>query len=454
MRRNRRNLQVGADGMADVVCLTNPMPRHLSLVSYGANDRVASSWMSARGLSPDVVLTMLREPPGSTVVTLCSSGDASEVLRFIDETLDAWRAVVLDCLDRPLTGAERASRIMGATSQAAARVTALAYAVGPEKIAAIARSVSEPFPVRTEPTVESQVDRKYFVRAVDACVPFIRASAVEAMRTSPAATMTEDIMAAFSQVGSELAQWAAEIKDGVVGVADTQRAGARHNKADLARMQKMRELLGELLPEQEDEAEDDTETPAGAENSMKITLADIDAVASADPLGFLAVVHKAVKAAKEKDPQAAQKFAWGESGVTPYDTAGILNAVTALAEGGQLIGAITAAVGGIDLDRAAGQGDSPQVAAAMKAAFGKVVSAALKDASNPLHKAVLEAVAPSVSEAITATIKAFLDGEPAQANPAGHFDLNGDAGDKTYDQLLDGLAPATPGLHRPVAARQ
>lgn len=454
MRRSRRRLDVGPDGRADVVVLGDPIPRHVSIVSYGANDRVAQSWMSAVPGSADAI-GRLRAPPTGPVVSQCKVS-AESIAGYIDETLSAWRDVIVSIMDAALEPEARVAQIISATSQAAARVAALAHAVGPEASAAALRGFTiDSGLTRTVPTFDSQVERVRVLQAVDAVIPVMKSAVLELMRSGT--PQTESILSVFSDVGHELAEWMSEVKGGPVGVPGSGQAsasemsGARHSKADKERLQKIIDILGELLPADPPAPEQQPESGSAASEKV-MTIEQLKALAVGDPLGFLGVIDDAIKAAQQKSPAEAKKYAWGETGVAPHSPDDILNQLRAFASGDQLLTSIAGAVAGVDIEGQGQTASSPQVASAMKQAFGRVVAAEIR--SNPqgaLASAVRELIAPSVASAITATLKSYLDGGERQGNPAGMVDFGSDS-NMSDDDLQAALAPRMPTMAKPARA--
>jgi hypothetical protein len=426
MTARRRKLDVGTDGMADVMLLTNPLPRHLSIVDWGANDRPAVSWMSADAAPPHPGSTVLRDPPKAEAVTRSSlSVDAVE--DFVRETVTAWRAVVQDTLDRPLLAADRSARIRGATAQASARVAALAHAVGEAKIQAVTKSRAaapvEPLAPRTAATVETQIERTRFLAATEYLEAYLVEAALTAMAGTAPAQMTEAILGVFSEAGSYLASWAAEIRDGVVGVAPVEastKAGARHAKADKARLEQIRLILDELDP------------PAPAESTEKtMNLEQLQLLAAADPVGFCSLIQKATQEANAKLPAGSKKFAFGETGVGQDSPEAI-----------QLAGLIASAISGVDVEGASAKA-SPQAAATMKSAIVEAISTELAaNLEGKLAKAIEAIIAPKVASALTASLKAYSEGSNPPSNQAGSgmFDF------EAPSDLDSALSPQMPGL--------
>lgn len=448
MSRRRRNLTVGNDGTAEVMLLTDPMPRHLSIVSWGANDRPASSWMSAfKGKAADA----LRVVPSKTVLDAAQQS-VQAVEQYTDQTLAAWLAVLGQTLAMPLTGEERAARIRGFSAQAAARVAAVCASVGGPRMMEIARSVKsvelELPKVPTESTVDGELGRMAFMEAATSAVAYIRGACLRSMRDGPADAMTEAIYEAFASAGSMLAEWAEQLGDGVVGVATASvaaaiKAGARHGKADRELIAKIRELVSEL-----EGSKPDADEPATEPEKKMLTLAMLSALVEEDPAGFLAViklaVDKSVAAKKVESPKAALKFAFGETGVGPYD-----DFSSFLGQNGDAILAmIVSAVSGVDIERQA-TSSSPQIASAMKSApamrsaFTKFLAEELKARPDgELSVAIKTIVAPSVGKGIVEALKSFTGPGTGPATDRGAFGMNDFEGAENDSQWLDVKLPS------------
>lgn len=219
---SRRRLDVGADGKANVMLLTDPIPRHLSIVSWGANDRPATSWKSA-----DAPSQVLRSPPGMQAIDV-GGLSLQRVQHFVTETLDAWGAVVQEVLATPLSAAERASRIQGHTAQAGARIAAFTTAVAPRLASATAsyRSVADlslPIPPDAS-TLQGEIDRRRFVAGLEQASAVVMDKVLNLMKNSDGKSPTENILALFGQVGGVFAKWASSMPSGVVGVSVTENA--------------------------------------------------------------------------------------------------------------------------------------------------------------------------------------------------------------------------------------
>lgn len=442
---SRRVLNVGADGKADVMILTDPIPRHLSIVSWGANDRPATSWKSA-GADPAVASMVLRSPPGADVIDI-GSISIQRIQAFVGETLDAWSAVISDVLSKQLSSEDRSAQVRAITSQAGARVAAFAAAVTSEKLSSAAktyRSAGLKLPeLQANTTLHGELDRRQFMAGVQQVAAALTDGVISAMQDLGGySSLTEAILSIFGQAGDSLSAWAAAMPSGVVGISKpevTERAGARHNRRDKDRLNQIATLVREILGE---------DTPENTEKSaMTITIDDLKRLASEHPVELLTAIKGAVDAAKSASPELAKKFAWGETGVDPHDPNAIVNALRQ-AQGGEAIAALIAsAVSGVDVNSAA-QGDSPQVAATMRSAFSKFVAAELK--ANPngdLANAVKAAVEPSVTTAIVESLKA-IGGVGPNTNLAGAGGFEMDFG---IDDDEDPLHVDTPSLHGMVA---
>ena len=128
------------------------------------------------------------------------------------------------------------------------------------------------------------------------------------------------------------------------------------------------------------------------------------------------VIKAALEETRNKAPEVAKKFMWGETGVAQEDPEMILAALGNMQSGDALVSLIVSAVRGVDVNAAAGQ--NTQVAATMRSTFGKLLANELK--ANPegdLAVAVKELLAPDVANALTESLKAVFNG--SQADPAG-----------------------------------
>ncbi len=402
---SRRKLSVGPDGKADVMILTDPIPRHLSIVNWGANDRPASSWKSA-----EAPQELLRSPP--TMIDI--GGISLERLQsFIGETLDAWQEVIADVLSTPLSAAERGSRIRGHTTQAGARIAALATALGKKAQAATKtyKKVDLSLPeVPQNSTLQGELDRRHFSAAVqDASAALMDGSIAAMSGIGDGQSSTEMILNLFGQAANIFESWAAQLPDGVVGVSrapeTTEKAGARHSKSDKNKMQQMLGLLRDILGEDE--------PPTSTENSA-MNIEDLKSLAESDPVGFLNILRTAIKSAKEAGVTDTRKFMWGETGVDPHTTAEVMGPLRDMINAEQLAGLISSAVSGVDVGGAAG-GDSPQVASTMRSAIGKALADELKvNPEGPVAEAIKGAVAKSVGEAIKQVMEQVMANSSAQ----------------------------------------
>jgi hypothetical protein len=435
--------------MAAVMVLTDPIPRHVSIVGWGANDRPAVSWKSAISGDPEGASISekdaLRDPPTPGVVASVRS--AVDVKAFVDETLNVWKAVVMSTLGVAITAAERSARIQGLTAQAGARVAAFAAAVGQERLKGLSWDI-EPQELPTQPTMSGELDRRAFLSVVSSAAEALSKNAVDVVKDPVKygfSSTTEAILSGFSSVGQGLASLAATMPSGVVGVSTTMNAGKRNSSSDEALLRQMLSILKDLIG---DDAvnKDPKNNASSTEKSDMLTIENLKQLASEDPQGFLETFRSAFDAVKQKSPAVAKKFVWGETGVDQYDAEAILSALRQVSSGDALVSLIAQAVGGIDVGRAAG-GDSPQVAATMRSAINSHVLRELK--SNPtgeLATSVKALVAADVGRAIAEAIKSVMSGN-ANSNPAGAgFGLD----DFEIDNDSDPLAVELPGLNKMV----
>ncbi len=467
----RRNLDVGADGMANVLLLEDPIPRHVSLVSWGANDRPTTSW-KGMDVDPDEAKGTLRSPPGQ-ILDLANVG-MNHLNEFVSETLDAWRATVAHVLSTPLSPEERSARIRALTVQAGARIAAgVAALTGPVVAAATktykAAGLTLPDPP-TQSTLQGELDRRGFMAGVEHAAAALTDQVFAAMREAGdengALSATEAILSAFGEAADVFSAWAASMPSGVVGVPQsqsqeppassespdsiggvldegelpagqitpasaTERAGRRNSKTDLGRLKKIRDLLTELIGDEGDSKP--------KEKNMDIK-AELKKLAAEDPKAFLEAIDVAIKSAQSEGLEVAQKFTWGDTGVDPYSPDAIVSALDQIQPGTALQALIARAVGGVDVDAAGG--DNVQVASTMREAFAKIVIAELKAApQGPLAMAVKSMIAPDVAEAVKMTLKSVIESgslpaggpsptelsfeAPEDANPYGMPDLPG-----------------------------
>lgn len=367
-----RRLDVGADGMAEVLLLTQPIPRHVSLVDWGANDTPAVSWKAA---DPTAAHLVLRSPPSGKVASAVTV-DGPTLREFVGETLDAWMSCMDSVLASPLQPGDRSAQIQALTIQAGARIAAALKILGPAAAVAAAahKNAGLKIPdVPTATTLQGEIDRRRLRSAMEAASAFLIDSSLEAAKLATGAT--EAVLGSFSQVADAFGAAASSLPAGVVGTA-TRRSAP--------------------LPR--------------SENPM--TLAQLQALASEDPVGFLRTIKAAVAAAKAKGDEGAsvaQKFMWGETGTDPFDPGAILAGLTGFQDGTALQGAIANAVGGIDANKATGQGMT--VAATMRKALGSFIVASLKaEPEGELATAIKELIAPDVGQAVVETLRRAMDG--------------------------------------------
>lgn len=450
-----RRLEELPDGTAEVTLLTDPIPRHVSLVKWGANNAPATSWMSKDGGASN---TLLREAPSGDVVDPARA-TGSGLSEFISETIEAWKSVCGSIMSTALEPADRGARLRAATVQAAARVAAVMHSLGSE-IRRVAMSAPIPAGPREFPTVDGEVDRVHFAAGLDD-IGFMLHGACLEIASSGSSRAVELVLSVFSAVADILDSSARSIPAGVVGVA--QKVGKRHNSADLDRLRKIRDSIEELLAGIESAIEtDDVATKtfrfynsALTQEIDMITMKDLETLVDGDPKGFLSLVQRAVKSVDAKEPKTALKFMWGETGVDPYDISNILGTIPGITSG--LDGLIAAAVGGIDIDRA--MSTSPTVASTMKGAdksrhelamafnSASIKSAVSELKTNPngdlatsIRSAVSLSVGAAIAEGIKTAMRSFVDG-------------GGDASSLSFDEddeddASSALIPEIPGRSR------
>lgn len=397
---SRRRLEVGADGMANVLLLRNPIPRHLSLVAWGANDVPAVSWKRA-GMDASQVL---REPPTAADISMVDMRGASS---FISETLDAWRVTIADVLRTPLSPEERGARVRALTLQAGARISAYAHAATAASLSAVSASYKTVGLKLPEPpdasTLDGELDRRRFMSGVEQASGALSDRVLSMMRDSSlddgSMSLTEAILASFGGAANVFDRWALSMPAGVVGVHQP-----------------------------------DASIKNSPENPM--TIEDLQRLAQENPVAFLTAFKSALEAVQKSAPDVAKKFMWGDTGVTQESPEAILAMLNDLSSGAAFQGIIASAVGSIDLNAVA-TGDSPQVAATMRAGLGKILAHEL--ATNPtgeLAASIKASVAESVAKAVSGALEAVLAGtgnnDPANS---GGFDFGFKADEEDNDPL-------------------
>ncbi len=385
-----RKLDVGADGMTNVTLLTQPIPRHVSLVDWGANNAPAVSWKAA---DPTAAHLILRTPPSGKVADP-TQVDGPTLRDFIGETVDAWMACLDSVFATPLQPGDRAAQIRALTVQAGARIAAAVKVIGlaAESAAAAHKSAGLKVPeVPTATTLAGEIDRRRLRSAMEYAAAYLIDSSLEAAKTS--ATATEIILSNFAVTADAFSSAASSLPAGVVGALSAAKKTAR--------------------------TESPPETP--------MTLEQLQALAAANPIKFLETIRMAVVAAKAAGPEGvsvAKKFMWGETGVEPYEPGEILSSLVGFQSGEALAAAIATAVGGIDVNKAAGTGIS--VASSMKAGLSKLMVHEMKTAPDgEFSTALKELMAPVFAEAMIGTFRAAIDG--------GHFS----GGSPGIDPMLD-----------------
>jgi hypothetical protein len=218
-RHSRRSLDVGSDGKASVLLLTDPIPRHLSIVSWGANDTPAASWKSAE-TDNMIAAHTLRSPPGSEV-TDPETVSTQALMSFLNDTMAAWVAVMNATLATPLESADRAAQMRALTVQAGARVAAVATALGAAAATAVASEKAAELSMPalpTAPTLDGEMRRHQMSTAIDEVAQALTSATVKMIQKGGA--VTENVLSTFSLVADQFSYWAAESPRGVVGVAN------------------------------------------------------------------------------------------------------------------------------------------------------------------------------------------------------------------------------------------
>jgi len=398
MRVSRRVLDVGADGKAAVMLLTDPIPRHLSIVSWGANDAPAASWKSA-----DVQIIAhhtLRSPPSGDVVDT-SLTNRVKIESFMNETMSAWIAALADVLSKPLESADRAAQIRGLTAQAGARIAAVAAALGSStaKAVGVLKSMDLKLPsLPTTATIDSEIERRRFLDSLRDAAAYLKSKSLEIMSKSSRAT--EDVLLLFGEVSDHFSSWAASTPRGVVGVSE-----------------KSLKSLNDSLSSME----------------KTMTIEELERLAQSEPKRFLETIKAAIAASG--GPEEAKKFMWGETGEEPgFDSEQILSLLSG--QGSEAFEALVmSAVGGINLDNV--PQDNTQVASSFKSVVAKAVMHELKS-SQSLKKAIMDSMAQEIGDAISHTIKSVLSNG---GDVGDHFSF--DAGDEEFSLTAD-----LPGMRR------
>lgn len=501
----RRKIEVGADGMADVLVLTDPIPRHLSIVSWGANDLPATSWKSAGGESPQEVL---RTFPAEAVDI--KGLNLQRVQAFVAETLDAWSASVASVLKNPLRAMDRAAQVQALTAQAGARVAAFSTAISPI-LASVTKTYKTAGLVLPDPptssTLQGELDRRQFMAGMETASGAITDQVLSLMRDSGSfASTTEAILSLFGQVGGSFARWASSMPDGVVGVVTpdvAEKASGRtddsglipHNHTystnatstgstremgnsqghshpvvagtiytgmggDPSHFHAIGDSLARGLKSAVKTATPDqsklsqvlellqsltAETTTSTEKvAMNFTIADLQKLAEENPVGFVTALKTALDSTESKAPELTKKFMWGDTGVDQHDPSSILGMLNGMQSGSVLAGLIASAVSGIDIMSGVPETDNVQVAATMRSGIVKHVTETIKaDPKGELAEAVKAALAPDIAEAVAASMKAVLNGMSQDSGGNGTpFGLGG----FETDPDADPFKPQYPGM--------
>lgn len=371
--RVRRALNISPDGTAEVLLLTDPIPRHLSLVDWGANDAPAVSWKT---VDPTAAHLILRSPP-SGKVTSASTVDGPTLRDFISQTLDAWTSCFDAILSSALQPGDRAAQMQAVTVQAGARIAAAFTVLGSAAASAASahKAAGLKIPeVPTASTLQGELDRRRLRAAIEGAAAFLLDASLEAAKLPSGAT--EAILGAFSDVAAAFSSALSSLPAGVVGATPS----ATHRSA---------------IP---------------SENPM--TLLAFQTLLTEDPVGTLKALNAAVETAKRAGPEGlavAKKFMWGETGVDPYDPNAILAGLVGFENGTALQAAIANAVSGIDANKASGTGVT--VAATMRKAHVRMLITELKtDPSGELAQAFKAALAEDIGTAVVMTLRRALDG--------------------------------------------
>lgn len=494
----RRKLLVGPDGKADVTLLTDPIPRHLSLVGWGANDEPAATWKSAE--APQKVL---RTFPAEMVDLSLLSLD--RVQMFVGQTLDALIATVGDVLGKPLRAEERSAQIRALFSQAGARLAAFSSATDRilGSVVKTYKSQGLQIPgIPTGTTLQGEIDRRQYMAHLQMASSAIVDSVLSSMQDpGQFGSTTESILHLFGDAGSMFCSWAASLPDGVVGLptpdTSTKATGRTGNAGTVnhsheyttgdtetgttgapgkgstdphSHKVKPGELFTEMGGARPHRHSIDPRLATGSQGSAQVdqitlrtihdqlqkltsplptstentamTIEDLQKLASENPIEFFNVLKTALKAARVKAPDEVKKFVWGETGVDQENAGAILSDLGNMQGGEAIASLIAAAVAGIDVGEMA-EKDSVQVASTMRSGLVKHVLAEIKnnpngELSTTIKSAVKEDLAPEIAETIREAFNAYITSTQNQApdSPFG-FDFQND--DET-----DWLAPQRP----------
>ena len=421
-----RDLVPDADGMVEIEVLGNPIPRHISVVKWGANNApiVMGTYQS---VDPVLALHKLRQPPSVQVMDVAQL-DLNRLTSFVLETLDIWGSVMQDLLNQPLGAAQRGAMARGLTVQAGARIAAFITCLPPGKAQQVAASYQSQQQVL--PAQPATFDTELFRRAALVGIQQAGLALLDQVLTSctkpPALKLlTEQVLTSFSSAADLFDAWFSSIQDGPVGVA--QRAAPPVTSED-------RTVLTQIM------------------NLAQQALGPVEGARTMDPKILQEALSNpaALKAALKDAPPEVQttfKDVWGDTGHMQEE----VPTAEKLFGGklGGVLGLISTAVSGLDLVNAGTGGDSAnnKVVSSLKAAspvnadlgqrsasaFGVLVAHELKAHPTGILACTLkEFLAPSIAASLKAGFEAVYKG----GSPAG--------GEQNIRSLSD-LKPELPG---------
>lgn len=448
----RRRLEVGSDGMADVMILTNPIPRHISIVSWGANDAPAQSWKSASQEAS--AQQILRSFPAESVKI--DNLALTHIQAFVKETMDAWVAACADVLRNPLRSADRGAQIQALTVQAGARIaaysTALSSRLGPATKTYKSQGLTLP-KVRTATTLQGEIDRRNYMTGLTEATAALTDNIITMMKNpSTTISVTEGVLNMFAEAGHFFSSWAASWPDGVVGAAtaevpvDSKKGSGTTDTGGVIpheheyttgdnRTGSVVGALGDVEPHSHPVnpgtlytglagkrphrhkipeslawlPQKNTSHPTSTENAMNFTITDLQRLAEDNPVGFITAIKTAIESAKQRAPEVAQKLAWGDTGVEQHNVSDILSTLGSMEGGEMIMRMIAGAVSGIDVNNRA-QMDNTQVASAMKSGMVKyVISEISENPDGELSSAIKSALAKDIAEAVSESMKMVLN---------------------------------------------
>ena len=397
-----RTLQVGADGKALVTLMTDPIPRHISIVNWGSNGLPAQSWRASEML-PAQAAIMLRETPHL-------SPDATTLKRNVDETCSALRVLIIDTMGLNITAAERKAQVTGFFAQAGARLAVIARSLGNQAIARAAASyrsagIKRPDKPAEGTSFDSELGMRQFEKWLDDSLAYLADDTMrsfqEAEKQKSTDGLAETVLSICSWTGYDLAWYAGSMPDGQVGAKRSTRSAP----------------------------ESTTPSPT-TEPSTMITaielLKALRSLAQEEPGSFLELsvlaTNEATKRGIQVKPTAAMRMAWGETGVqteVPVENQlglGNLNfeALVGKALAGIDFSVIPAGAAFVTTMRASIE---TELKKSLRAELVEAIIAELKDEKSAFTIATRAAVAPSVVTAMTEVLNRRGSGSTFFAPP-------------------------------------